>query len=165
MYETASSNYGSGLQLFDSAAGTPLNLKVVDGKWWDLYLDTRNNEYWIGSPNKSSYTITEPNATPLYIYTNAQTNAVNNYASLDDVWDTALPTPTTATSWDCTTPSVTNGFILVAKAYNNSTGVYSNYAKILVKVKNGSILQGAEPNRYVEMDISYQKLIDAPYAK
>ena len=40
-----------------------------------------------------------------------------------------------------------------------------NYAKVLVKYNNGSFLQGTSPNRYVEFEISYQKVTGVPYAK
>jgi hypothetical protein len=40
-----------------------------------------------------------------------------------------------------------------------------HYAKILIKYVNGSFLQGTSPNRYVEFEISYQKVAGVPYAK
>jgi hypothetical protein len=45
-----------------------------------------------------------------------------------------------------------------------SPGAY-NYARVVVKAIGGSILQGAFPNRYVELEVSYQTQANVPYAK
>ncbi|MBC8144358.1 MAG: fibronectin type III domain-containing protein [bacterium] len=43
-------------------------------------------------------------------------------------------------------------------------GAY-HYARVLVKNLSGFLVGGATPNRYVELEISYQKVVNVPYAK
>jgi hypothetical protein len=40
-----------------------------------------------------------------------------------------------------------------------------HYARVLIRSVNGSILQGIYPNRFVEVEISYQSVPNVPYAK
>lgn len=45
------------------------------------------------------------------------------------------------------------------------TGAQHNYARIVIKGGAGGIVQGTYPNRYVEMDVSYQDTPNLPFAK
>ena len=49
-------------------------------------------------------------------------------------------------------------FAFVVKTENG------NFAKVLVKATGGSLLQGTAPDRYVDLEISYQSGVDVPYA-
>ena len=40
-----------------------------------------------------------------------------------------------------------------------------HYARVLIRNVDGKLLQGSPPNRYVELDISYQTAPDVPYAR
>jgi len=51
------------------------------------------------------------------------------------------------------------GFVIVLRTQDG------NWAKVFVKADaQGNILRGTAPNRYVELEISYQKTPNVPYA-
>ncbi len=164
VYEYASQR-GSGL-VFQDDDGQPRTLTAASNVKWDICLDTRNNEYKIGSPKASDYTDQSGNYTNngqparnLDIY-----KVVENVDKLSDVFDSQgidkNPNPRQK-MFDFTTK--TKGFVLFVKSYppGNPAG---NFAKVFVKANNGVILQGTAPDRYVELEISYQKTPGLPYA-
>ncbi|MES2765193.1 MAG: fibronectin type III domain-containing protein [Bacteroidota bacterium] len=156
VYETASSSFGSGLNFSSGSV-----LTVANGATWDLGLDTRTvggaPSYDLGSPSLTSYTF--PGAVKTTLISDKRYEGAT---SLDAVFDTealgssAAMAPTTARLINFT--SVTQGFVFFAKTAEG------NYAKVLVKAVGGKILQGTAPNRYVEMDVSYQSATNIPYA-
>ncbi|HYF02938.1 MAG TPA: fibronectin type III domain-containing protein [Patescibacteria group bacterium] len=156
IYETASTTNGSGLNL-----STGNVLTVANGGQWDLGLDTRQvggvNSYDIGSPSLTSYSIASPRITLV------SSKRYEGVTSLDAVFDTDALGSTTA-GMRPTVPQLINfttatqGFVFFAQTAEG------NLAKILVKGNNGAVLQGTAPNRYVEMDISYQTVANVPYA-
>ena len=158
LYETASS-YGSGLALYDATTGGAKNYKVANGDKWDIGLDTRkvgtNDEWDIGSPSLLSYNYPSGTRTTL---TQQKTNyeATNNITNIDDVYDTDILAPDIARYYDFT--DVTTGFVFAVKTADG------NFAKVFVKANGGKLLQGASPNRYVVVDISYQMTSGIPYA-
>ena len=153
LYESAS-GYGSGLQLYEATSGLPQNLTVGNKEKWDIGLDTKLESYDIGTPYLLSYTgFDETNTKKTLIIIDT---LHKNVTSLDDVYDTQLMMPTTANSVNFN--GVTTGFIIVVKT------VEGNFAKILLKPSGGQLLQGTSPNRYVLVDISYQKIVNKPYA-
>jgi len=164
VYEYASSR-GSGL-VFQDDDGQPRTLTAASNVKWDICLDTRNNIYQIGSPKASDYTDDKGNynnnnqpARNLDIY-----KVVENVDKLSDVFDSQgidkNPNPLQKMI-DFTTK--TKGFVLFVKSYppGNPAG---NFAKVFVTAKNGVILQGTAPDRYVELEVSYQKTPGLPYA-
>lgn len=164
VYEYASSR-GSGL-VFQDEDGQPRTLTAASNVRWDICLDTRNNTYQIGSPKASDYTNDEGKynnndqmARDLDIY-----KVVENVDNLSDVFDSQgidkNPNPSQKMI-DFT--SKTKGFVLFVKSYppGNPSG---NFAKVFVKANNGVILQGTAPDRYVELEVSYQKTPGLPYA-
>ncbi len=56
--------------------------------------------------------------------------------------------------------SLSHGFVL----RTGLEGEY-HYARVLVKNVNGRILQGEAPNRYIEVEVSYQEKANIPFAK
>lgn len=152
LYET-DSDFGSGLELFNSETQKPANYKIADSDKWDLALDTRNDSYDFGSPFLTSYDIPSPRRTLVYIPNDSWTG-VN---SLDDVFDTEVLNPNEEQLINFTT--VTKGFVIAVKTEDN------HFAKVFVKAVDGKILQGTANNRYIEVDISYQKTANIPYAK
>jgi len=56
------------------------------------------------------------------------------------------------------------GFVFIARVKN--TDATYNYAKVYLKLgADGKFLQGTAPNRYIEVEVSYQKISGVPYAK
>lgn len=149
IYETASS-FGSGLKF---QGGTALNLTVARGNEWDIGIDTRANDgsFKIGSPAQLSYNFTGARNTPL------ADNVYSNVDDLNQVFDTQLKigTPGVFT----VTPTTRRGFVFGART------IEGNHAKIFVKANaSGVILQGTAPERYIEVEVSYQPVINVPYA-
>jgi hypothetical protein len=159
LYETASADFGSGIDLSN---GTGAVTKVSNGSNWDLALDTRviNGviDNGLGSPSVLTYTITNPRATLI------SSKVVSSGAtSLDDVFETqALGDAAVNMKPDSAryirVDNFSNNIVFFART------VEGNFAKILVKAAGGKLLQGTSPNRYVEMDISYQSAVNVPYA-
>lgn len=148
IYETAS-GFGSGLRI---QGGTALNLTVARGNEWDLGIQTRTDTMLVGSPVSLGYTsITSPRTT------RTGDNAYANIDSLNQVFDTQVQMG--AQGAFKVAKTVTKGFVF---AFQTQEG---NFAKIFVKASSaGVILQGTSPNRYIEVEISYQPVANVPYA-
>ena len=157
LYETKSS-YGSGLMLYDATSKGPLTYTIANSDKWDLALDTREIsagvESWdIGCPGLTSYTISNPRNTLIII----PNDSYKGVASLDDVFDTEMLNPTAQQLINFDT--AIKGFVFAVKTQDG------HFAKVLVKANNGVLLQGTKPNRYVELDISYQTTTGVQFAK
>lgn len=154
MYETAS-GFGSGLAI---QGGTALNLTVARGAEWDLGIHTRTADVLtIGSPGSLGYTgIARDTARGQE--TRTADNLYLNVDSLNQVFDTQVQMGG-AGSFPVPLRTITRGFVL---AIQTRAG---NFAKIFVKASSaGVILQGTAPNRYIEVEISYQPVANVPYA-
>lgn len=159
LYETAS-DQGSGIE-FPSTAG----LTISEGGRWDICLDSRNESYDIGSPALSSYT---DDAGKFPNGQQARATAIGkvwqNVASLDDIYEAvALNDAQNGTIEEKLlnfNTANTNGqqFAFVVKT------AAGNFAKVLVKANGGKLLQGTAPDRYVDLEISYQSGLNIPYA-
>jgi hypothetical protein len=157
LYETLSSQFGAGIDL-----STGEVLKAQNGANWDIALDTRvvNGvvDNALGSPSVLTYNISNPRATLI-----SSKVVSSGVTSLDDVFETqALGDASINLRPDSArylrVDNFTNNVVFFART------VDGNFAKILVKAANGKLLQGTAPNRYVEMDISYQSAANVPYA-
>jgi hypothetical protein len=156
LYET-DSRLPSGLDL-EGPDGRPRALTVRDGNEWDLCLDTRWGSYDIASPRLSSYNITNPRRTlidtlrlkdPKYL-------AVD---SLNQVFETEAFGATTLAEALANFNNQRRGFLIILRTQDG------NWAKVFVKADaQGNILRGSAPDRYVELEISYQKTPNVPYA-
>lgn len=159
LYET-DSDQGSGIE-FPSTAG----LTISEGGRWDLCLDTRNASYDIGSPALSSYT---DDAGKFPNGQQARVTAIGklwqNVASLDDIYEAvALNDAQNGTIEQKllnfnTADTKGESFAFVVKT------AAGNFAKVFVKSNGGRLLQGTAPNRYVDLEISYQSGANIPYA-
>lgn len=157
LYETASGN-GSGMT-FPNTAG----LRIAQGGQWDICLDTRGGVYDIGSPAMMSYTDStgkfpngdRPRATLIG-------KQWVNTASLDNIYESVDLSQADALSESRITFTSADAagapFAFVVKT------VSGNFAKVLVKASNGKLLQGTSPNRYVDLEVSYQSGANLPYA-
>lgn len=157
IYET-DSDQGSGIEL-PSTAG----LTIADGQRWDIGLDTRpvdgNASYDIGTPSLTSYTFPSPGAknTPIG-------KKWDNVSSLDEVFESVALNDDNNGTFEPKLFNFTNvdgsgkGFAFVVRT------VDGHYAKVLVKPSNGKLLQGTAPNRYLDLEVSYQSGAGIPYA-
>ncbi len=159
MYE-ADATFGSGLDLFNEADGTPKILTVANSNDWNLGLYAKNGELQFGSASKISFNW--GGATPEKCELGqilAQANV-----NLNDLYDSeAMDQATYAEElFDLNATDLQGKNILFFVKVPNGTNY--NYAKVLVNGEGG-FLKGNAPNRYIEVTISYQKEVNVPYAK
>ncbi|MCS7169830.1 MAG: fibronectin type III domain-containing protein [Candidatus Kapabacteria bacterium] len=156
LYETASAN-PSGLDL-EGPDGRPRTLRVAQGSEWDLCLDTRAGSWDIGSPGMSSYTISSPRRT-LLDTARLRQQRYQQVDSLNQIFETEAFGSTTLAEALVNFNNQRRGFLIVLRTQDG------NWAKVLVKADaQGNILRGTSPDRYVELEISYQKTPNVPYA-
>lgn len=159
LYET-DSDFGSGLDLYESVSMAPKILKVASGIDWNMALDTRTSgQVIVASPTMVDYN---------YGSTPGVTQISDNYFeanSLDDVFDSqALNTGTFAErSIDLESLNTTTGVVLVLRTKEGANTEFT-YAKVLIKKTGGNWLQGETGNRYIECVVSYQMTAGVPYA-
>lgn len=175
MYEFASSS-PSGLNLYSAADGGPEQVSMVVGRpgvaQLAVYIydapGTSNIDSIIVGP---AYALIEYRAahqlssgkidTSVYI-----SSGTYNVASLDS-WYLSQPlnqligANTNVSAYKFTSNSTAGqGFIV-------RTGTPGNYhyARVVIKSVGGVMVTGPKPNRYIEMEISYQTGADVPFAK
>jgi hypothetical protein len=156
LYET-DSQFPSGLDL-EGPDGRPRTLTVAQGNEWDLCLDTRGGSWDIGSPRLSTYAIANPRRTLIDTLRLRQQKYLQ-VDSLNQIFETEAFGAATLAEALANFNNQRRGFIIVLRTQDG------NWAKIFVKADaRGNILQGTAPNRYVELEISYQKTPNVPYA-
>lgn len=149
IYETAS-GFGSGLRI---QGGTALNLTVARGSEWDLGINTRSADTLIiATPDAAGYSFTPTRKTK------SSTVIYSNIDSLSQVFDTQVQMDASGGQYNIPVRTVTRGFVFAIQT------VEGNFAKIFVKSTNNALLQGTAPNRYIEVEISYQPVANVPYA-
>lgn len=156
IYETNSS-FGSGLAF---QGGTARNLTIASAAQWDIGLDTAPltaggpASLDIGSPNQTGYTAFASNGGRKTI---VSAMPYNNIDSLNQIFDTQLSVGNAETLINFN--NANRGFVFGCRTQEG------NYAKVFVKANaQGVLLQGTSPNRYVEVEISYQPVANVPYA-
>jgi len=164
VYETAS-DFGSGLDLFFEGGGGnpdgPRTLTIASSADWDLGLRTVGTDVIFGSATKLGYT---------YGNNPQVAQVADKYwvaSTLNDVFDSeALDQGATfqELAINLVDLDVNNNAVFVVRKYEPGQTRY-NYAKVLLKRVGNSFLQGSSPNRYIELEISYQSTPDVPYAK
>lgn len=158
VYETASTDYGSGLDLsYEDDDNMPANHSVAMGEYWDLGIHTSNGLIF-GSAAKLGYSTVTPDAVTEICKTVIMTE------ELSSVFDTEALSAKTFVEDVISLDDKTASFVIIVRRMDPVTSKY-NYAKVLVKNVGGSFLQGTAPNRYVEFEISYQMEPGLPYAK
>lgn len=162
LYEYAS-QLGSGLDVYDATDKKPKTLKVASGEFWSIGLDTRNNQVIVASPTLISYNFP---TTPGY------TEISSNYfdaASLDDVYDSEALNVGNFSPYAVPlhelTGDIDKNIVLIIRTKESGSNDF-NYAKVLIKKQAGNTwLAGTSPNRYIEVEVSYQEKANVPYAK
>lgn len=172
LYSSLSAN-GSGLVVFD---GNPRAEKINKGDLWDLAYDDKFTPARpkIASPGWAKGYVDTVSGVFLVsglvsritylgrLYTN-----VNN---LDDIFETEhLNDPTLAfekeSDFDLSSPAGTGGIAFVFANKNDKVAPNTyTYGKVLVKRTGGTIIQGSDPDKYIEVVVSYQTTVDVPYA-
>ena len=174
MYEKAST-FPSGVNL--SGGLGPTNVSLVASTpgiaQLAMYLTPDNSGV---TPTKivigPVYAITEykvaaasdPNKVDQEVYISGQTT--KDLTSLDTWYlsanlESLIDQESNVKAYEFGSPTQTgNGFIV-----RTGTAANYHYARVLIKSVGGSILQGAYPNRYVELEVSYQRNAGVPYAK
>lgn len=171
-FETASAN-GSGIRLSDGA-----NLTIANGTQWDLCLDTRpvggQDDWAFGSPQASTYTDDQGRfirgaqagqlAKATVLFSDSTAQAVTPYTVVADSLEAVFESAALGSG-----KKVYQIMVEKLQIANRSLICYvrtqeGNFAKVLLKAVGGSILQGTAPNRYVEVDYSYQTAVNVPYA-
>jgi len=159
VYETKS-NLGSGLQLFDATGGAPKTLKIASHTEWDLGLFISGTNIWFGSASKmkthypTSFTGA---AKPCQMATNKYF-----FNSLEELFDSQALDSQTFSDSEVDLSTLTEGKNVIFIVRTNSPTW--NYAKVMVLYKGGKYLQGTADDRYIEVQVSYQKTAGVPYA-
>ncbi len=152
IYE-ASSSKGSGLRLYNDITLAPEVLNISGGSLWDFGIDNKGitDSLDSGSPGALSFVIAPRRITLMgKIY--------SNVTSLDDIYESADLTVSSEGAY--TLPNVaTGGYCMVLKTADG------NFAKVLIKSVGGKILQGTAPDRYCQVEISYQTAKGVPHAE
>lgn len=166
VYESAS-DLGNGLRLFSPAPdNAPRTYTVANGANWDLGLYTKDSKLVFGSATKIDYKYPTMPAPTQMLDEVFNTNSLNELFDSNAMNAGARDSKYAETTFDLTSPTYTNNLVFYVRKYEPGNTRY-NYAKVLVKKNpNGAgYLQGSSPNRYIEMQISYQKTPDVPFAK
>jgi hypothetical protein len=164
------SQFGSGIDLFyfeDEENYGPKVLTVNSKADWNLGIDTRNDMLHIMPAKEITYAQDEPDpvqATEI----NTQFWAADD---LDEVFDSEALNASGEfkdnlifdLNGDYVDPE--KGVVLIVRSKEEGETKW-NYSKILVKRDpEGNWLQGSGENEYLEMEISFQRALDVPYAK
>lgn len=156
VYEPDSEN-GCGVQL-----GHPVSLLLPAAFKWDLTFEITKGAVFFGSPIKSSFADTVSGR-----YSNG--DSVRR-TLIGRVWEGVQSLEATYAdignlSTDTYAPRRLNLSTTqqsVAMTVKTHTG---HYARVLVKSVDGRLVQGTAPDRYLELDVSYQQAAGVPFAK
>jgi len=166
IYVKESSNYGSGLNLFDQE-GAPSNWKVANGSRWNLALGSKSDlVFGTASSVKDKVGFNNFEGTPADAEI-AIPNFDNDTDVLTDLQNTDLSKFSYSKQYiDLNSSSATSksdGFMFFART--GTPGNY-HYARIIVLKKGGKYLQDeTTSDPYIQVLVSYQTRANVPYAK
>lgn len=156
----SSSQWGSGLDMYNTEDAAPKTLKVADGDKWNLGLYTKNNEIIFGSASEfisgdRTYSFaSDPMVTEIADVIVA--------SSFDEIYDSQALNTKNFSAKLIDLSQYQSDIIMIVRE-KHADGTY-NYAKVLVKRDTGGWLQGSGNDVYVEVEISYQMDTGTPYA-
>jgi fibronectin type III domain protein len=160
LYASDVSNKGSGLALYeDDGLGEffPTVKTIAQIAEWNLGLDTKDSKVKFGSASKLNY------AGASTAVESASVSDAVPAASLNDVFDSqALDNKNYSQDVHDLTNATSSVVVYVKNTKANGD---VHYAKVFLKNVNGSFLQGATGDKYVEIQVSYQANAGFPYAK
>jgi hypothetical protein len=164
VYESAASA-GSGIQL-----STGSNQTKNSATTWDLCLDSKDGNFFFGSPAASTYTDaqgkyaftggspangTRARMTMILAKSSDSLAYTITSGSLDSLYlsqsmFTTTPNTIRGETGAENLQSLTQSFVMFAQTAD------SNFVKILVKAVSGKVVQSSSPNRNVEIEYTYQ---------
>lgn len=164
MYSSQSA-FGSGLIVH---SGVPRVATTALGDLWDLCFDDKDSlNPAISSPGVSGYVDNS------YMFPNGKQakivymgHAYTNVNDLNDIYESVdLQTISTTFKEDSRVLSTVGGTgnIAFVFAQKNSPVSYT-FGKVLVYRSGTSFIQGSNPNKFIEVEVSYQTVADVPYA-
>ncbi|HRK59719.1 MAG TPA: fibronectin type III domain-containing protein [Candidatus Kapabacteria bacterium] len=173
LYSGNNNTEGSGLNIFGTAA--PSVKKVAEGALWDICFDDDGGTF-VGSPGQSRY-VEEvadrlvfkqaPTQEARLIFLGRLYTGIN---SLDEIYESEdlsiIPATSKFEEKLIDLASVTDktkgvGFVCRYKVDDDTR----YYAKVVVKSDGTSIVRGSGSNAFIEVEVSYQKEKNVPYAK
>lgn len=164
LYESASKN-GSGLDLYNATGGSSDVQNIANSNLWNLGINTKSGKLVFGSASDLGYTYTkapqDAQMATVYFSVNSLDAATDSQA-MD-----AAAYGLKAQSYDISeleTISPSTGYVFIVRTMELGQTTY-NYAKVFVKRTGGKILQGTGTDRYIEVEVSYQKKAGVAYAK
>jgi len=171
LYSALNTTNGSGLGIFNQAAG-PSVLKIADGGKWDICFDDRQapSDPRISSPGQSDYvngaTVKFPNGDDArIIYWGKQYAGIT---SLDDIYETdALSVPASGGEKFYSINSIggtANWGSVIAWKDESTTPASFWYAKVVMSRTGSNFVQGTGASSFIEVSISYQNVKNLPYA-
>jgi hypothetical protein len=157
----SASEFGSGLNIFDSEKLAPQGYKTTSIEKWTVGLSTKEaGKMLFGPAADLGY------ATTGKTLKKVQISAPIFATSLDEVFDSkAMDTKTylaTDKAFDLKSVAATGNAVFFVK---EAVAGGDQYSKILIKYENGSYLKGTGDNQYIECVVSYQSKVGVPYAK
>jgi hypothetical protein len=150
----SSSDYGSGLILYDAAGEAPKIAKIASAANWNLGLFTKDSKIIFGSANTLGYSGTFTNSATITDPVDVDTDDLNGLLMDKNLSNLTFGSKTI----DLKTNTNSKGIVFFAKAG-------THYAKVIILKKDGSFLQDAGTNEYVQVYVSYQSKDNVPYAK
>lgn len=186
LYSGKNTTEGSGLNIFGT--DNPSVKKVAEGALWDICFDDEGG-FFIGSPGVSRYV--EKNSSDEYVFKSAPSQIARivslprkvvgtdttigrvyeGVSTLDDVYESqdlsVLATDTRYAERLINLDNVadkTKGIVFLVRYRPDLDKTDYYFAKVLVKSNGTSLVQGTGSNAYVEVEVSYQKFINLPYA-
>lgn len=176
MYEKRSSN-PSGLSI-DAEPGGPQAVSLAVSRPGKaqlavFILDSTSNtttEVLVGPAYAFPEYAASGNFNPAKVDSSTYVSPTDYVVGSLDVWYDKNPidaTITSSTHTNASAYSLTGGNLNAARGFYVRTGLAGNfhYARVLVKAAGGKIVQGSFPDRYIEVEVSYQQTPNLPYAK
>ena len=153
------------MDLYDPANGKPRTLTVATSGDWNLGLDTRTDgEIWFGSPTEIGYSWT--GGTPPDVFVSNQFYPAD---AIEDVYDSealdAIKHSYSLQLAELVSVDLQgkSGLVMVVRLKEGNSSNFT-YAKVFIKKSALGWLQGFIPNRYIEAEVSYQRVPGVPYA-
>ena len=186
LYSSKNNTNGSGLNIFGT--DNPSVKKVAEGALWDICFDDEGGNF-IGSPGVSRYV--EEDANGDYVFKSAPSQVARivslprkvsgtdttvariyeGVSSLDDVYESqdlsVLASDTRYAERLVNLNNVadkTKGIVFLVRYRPDPEKTDYYFAKVLVKSNGTSLVQGTGANAFVEVEVSYQKFLNMPYA-
>ncbi len=159
LYTSKSTSQGSGLSFREGRV-----VMLSEASKWEFCFDDKDGRPLVGSPGVSGYTPPGSQEFPIVSMDTAAANWVRAN-SLDEVFDTRGLDGGAKSLLDLSRFTPNSGIVLIMRSRVDGSTV--NYAKVLVKpnTAGGSWVFGSGNDAYIEVEVSYQTVVNVPYAE